>query len=194
MNDAGASSSKCVAVLRRTMQTDRAVLCFEDRSLWHKEGQGLAIAEEVEAPVVSFGPMESSIGFLLRIAQLTVSEATFAELNRRDVPIGEFTILLSVDLNPGIRQGVLADRLKIKWSNMTKLVRSLEERGLIVRQVPPDDRRAIALSVTDEGHARVESHKALVLGAIERSVPTLNEQEKQILLGLLRKVAGWPPL
>jgi DNA-binding MarR family transcriptional regulator len=154
----------------------------------------LAIAEQVEAPAITFGPMEKSIGFLLRIAQLTVSEATFAELNRRDAPIGEFTILLSVDLNPGIRQGVLADRLRIKWSNMTKLVRSLEERGMIVRQVPPDDRRAIALRTTAKGQAQVESHRASVLGAIERSVPTLNEQEKQILLGLLRKVAGWPPL
>lgn len=154
----------------------------------------MAISEEIVAPPVSFGPMENSIGFLLRIAQLAVSEATFAELNRRDVPIGEFTILLSVDLNPGIRQGVLADRLRIKWSNMTKLVRSLEERGLIVRQVPPDDRRAIALRITDAGHAQVESHKDLVLGAIERSVPSLSEQEKQVLLGLLRKVAGWPPV
>jgi len=154
----------------------------------------VTISDDVEVPVLSFGPMETSVGFLLRIAQLTVSERTFAELNRRDVPIGEFTILLSIDLNPGVRQGVLADMLRIKWSNMTKLIRSLQERGLIRRQVPPDDRRAITLQITPAGREQVENHKALVLGAIERSVPMLDEEEQRILLGLLRKVAGWPQL
>jgi len=153
----------------------------------------LVMVDQLETPAISFGPLEHSLGLLLRIAQLTVSERTFAELNRRDVPIGEFTILFVIDLNPGIRQGALADRLKIKWSNMTKLVRALEARGMVVRQVPPHDRRAITLRVTEAGHAHVESHRGRVLDAIERSVPTLDEQEKHVLLGLLRKVAGWPP-
>lgn len=148
-------------------------------------------ADDSTATTLTFGPMEKSVGFLLRIAQLTVSERTFVELDRRDVPIGEFTILLSIKLNPDVRQGVLADRLKIKWSNMTKLVRSLEERGLIERHVPAHDRRSIFLRITPAGRAQVENHSPLVLDAIDKSVPTLSAKEQEIFLGLLRKVAGW---
>lgn len=152
----------------------------------------VSITDETDAEALTFGPLEMSVGFLLRIAQLTVAERTFAELNRRDVPIGEYTILLAIGLNPGVRQGVLADRLRIKWSNMTKLIRSLEARGLIERQVPPRDRRAITLQLTDVGRSHVEEHRERVLSAVERSVTRLDEDEQQTLLRLLRKVAGWP--
>lgn len=154
----------------------------------------MSIAEEADVETLSFGPLENSVGFLLRIAQLTVYERTFAELDRRDVPIGEYTILLAIGLNPGVRQGVLADRLRIKWSNMTKLIRSLEGRGLIERLVSPRDRRAISLRLTAAGEKWVEEHKALVLRAVERSVASLDEDEQKTLQSLLRKVAGWPQL
>jgi len=154
----------------------------------------VSIAEEADVETLSFGPLENSVGFLLRIAQLTVYERTFAELDRRDVPIGEYTILLAIGLNPGVRQGVLADRLRIKWSNMTKLIRSLEGRGLIERLVSPRDRRAISLRLTAAGEKWVEEHKALVLRAVERSVASLDEDEQKTLQSLLRKVAGWPQL
>jgi len=154
----------------------------------------VSIAEEADVETLSFGPLENSVGFLLRIAQLTVYERAFAELDRRDVPIGEYTILLAIGLNPGVRQGVLADRLRIKWSNMTKLIRSLEGRGLIERLVSPRDRRAISLRLTAAGETWVEEHKALVLRAVERSVASLDEDEQKTLQSLLRKVAGWPQL
>lgn len=154
----------------------------------------MAIPDEADSEALTFGPLETSVGFLLRIADITVFERTLAELNRRDVPIGEYTILLAIGLNPGVRQGVLADRLRIKWSNMTKLIRSLETRGLIERQVLPRDRRAITLRLTDAGRAHVEEHRERMLGAVERSVAALDEDERQILLRLLRKLAGWPQL
>lgn len=146
-----------------------------------------------ETPALTFGPFETSVGFLLRIAQLTVSERTFAELNRRDLPIGEFTILMAIGLNPGVRQGVLAGRLRITGSNMTKLVRLLENRGMIRRLVPPHDRRAIALELTEKGRAHVEEHQDLVLRAVSRAVDCLEAQEQAVLLKLLRKLADWPP-
>ncbi|WEX10544.1 MarR family transcriptional regulator [Chelativorans sp. AA-79] len=143
---------------------------------------------------LSFGPIEHSIGFLLRIAQLTIFERTFAELQRRDVRFGEFTILLAIHENPGVRQGVIADVLKIKWSNMTKLVRSLEERGLVERFVPPHDRRSVELRLTRAGRGLVEAGAPLMQEADRRSLSMLSEAERAQLLTLLRKVSGWPPL
>ncbi|WP_274426402.1 MarR family winged helix-turn-helix transcriptional regulator [Chelativorans sp. YIM 93263] len=143
---------------------------------------------------LSFGPIEESIGFLLRIAQLTVFERTFVELQRRDVKIGEFTILLAIFENPGVRQGVIADVLKIKWSNMTKLVRSLEERGLVERIVPPHDRRSIELHVTQGGRNFIEGFTPLMEEADRKALSMLSNEECVQLLALLRKVSGWPSL
>ncbi|WP_309083010.1 MarR family transcriptional regulator [Chelativorans sp.] len=143
---------------------------------------------------LSFGPFERSVGFLLRIAQLTVFERTFAELQRRDVKIGEFTILLAISENPGVRQGVIADVLKIKWPNMTKLVRSLEERGLVERFVPPHDRRSVELRVTAAGRELVDAFVPLMQDADQRALAMLSDEEYVQFQLLLRKAAGWPPL
>ena len=100
---------------------------------------------------VSLGALERSGGFLLRIAQLSAFQRFFTVFGESEIRISEFTVLLALSENPGIRQGVLADVLKIKWSNMTKLVRALEERGLVERRIPSDDRRAVVLDLTESG-------------------------------------------
>ncbi|WP_163264149.1 MarR family winged helix-turn-helix transcriptional regulator [Chelativorans alearense] len=143
---------------------------------------------------LSFGKFERSAGFLLRIAQLTAFERMFAELKGADVKIGEFTILLAIAENPGVRQGAMADVLKIKWSNMTKLVRSLEGRGLVQRFVPPQDRRSVELRLTEEGRKLLEAFSPLMFEADRRALPMLSDEEHGHFLALLRKVSGWPPL
>jgi DNA-binding MarR family transcriptional regulator len=81
-----------------------------------------------------------------------VFERFFALEWPKDLRISEFTVLMAVSRNPGIRQGVLADLLKIKWPNMTKLVRGLEDRGLIERRIPSNNRRSVVLWLTELPH------------------------------------------
>lgn len=143
---------------------------------------------------VSLGDLESHAGFLLRIAQLSLFERFFEAFGQSEVRISEFTVLVAIAENPGVRQGVLADVLKIKWSNMTKLVRSLEERELIGRHIPPHDRRSVELHVTDAGRAQIEAGQVRMHESDRAAVAMLSDEEHTQLLQLARKVAGWPPL
>lgn len=142
---------------------------------------------------VSLGELENSAGFVLRIAQLTAFERFFAVFGQSELKISEFTVLLAVAENPGIRQGVLADVLKIKWSNMTKLVRALEERGLVARHIPRDDRRSVVLSVTEAGRRQIDSQADTMYRSDRLALSMLDDAEHAQLLALSRKIAGWPP-
>jgi DNA-binding MarR family transcriptional regulator len=155
-----------------------------------------ALQEEQEGEgrtVVSLGPLEDYAGLVMRIAQLTVFDRLFAVLGQSDVKISEFTVLYAVAENPGIRQGVLADVLKIKWPNMTKLVRSLEERGLIERRIPPDNRRSVHLRITREGRKRIAASEQHMYESDKLALSMLDDEERAQLLKLSRKIAGWPP-
>lgn len=110
---------------------------------------------EPEADSVEFGPLADSIGFLLRLAQLEAFRNFFAAFEKQDVRPGEVTVLILIGLNPGVRQGVLARSLMIKRAHMTKMARAMEAQGLVARRVPADDRRAIELTLTPLGDARV---------------------------------------
>lgn len=141
---------------------------------------------------LSLGALEKSGGFLLRIAQLSAFERFFAIYGETDIRISEFTVLLALAENPGIRQGVLADVLKIKWSNMTKLVRVLEDRGFIARQIPRDDRRSVVLSVTEAGRRQIEASAGKMYRSDREALAMLSDEEHAQLLRLARKIADWP--
>lgn len=143
--------------------------------------------------IVSLGALEQSAGLLMRIAQLTVFDHFFEVFGQSDIKISEFTVLYAIAENPGIRQGVLADVLKIKWPNMTKLVRTLERDGLIERHIPPNDRRSVHLRVTSKGRKQIAVSEQNMYRSDRMALSMLNDEEHAQLLKLSRKIAGWPP-
>jgi DNA-binding MarR family transcriptional regulator len=147
--------------------------------------------EEDDSHPFVLGDLDRSAGFSLRIAQLTAFERLFALLEPK-IRISEFTVLLAVSNNPGVRQGILADLLKIKWPNMTKLVRGLEKEGLVERQIPLNDRRSVVLRLTRKGRDRVDALAAQVRRCDREALSMLDEGEYDQLLVLCRKIAGWP--
>ena len=145
----------------------------------------------VEAPdTVSLGPLNGSLGFLLRLAQLETFRGFFDALGDLQVRPGEMTVLLLLAQNPGVVQGQLARRLAIKRAHMTKLVKSLEARKLVKREVCVTDRRAILLSLTSHGKAEV----AKLGERFERHEQTpsghLSAGEEEQLKSLLRRYLG----
>jgi len=149
--------------------------------------------DETTQEALNFGRQEQAAGFVLRIAQLAAFERFFALSPVRTIKISEYSVLAGIAENPGVRQGVLADFLKIKWSNMTKLVRTLEDRNLVGRRIPKNDRRSVELFVTEEGHKLIESVSDEMETCDRKAFDMLSEDEHAQLLVLLRKVAGWPP-
>jgi DNA-binding MarR family transcriptional regulator len=152
--------------------------------------------DDAEGPAskadITLGELERSAGFLLRIAQLSAFERFFTVFGESEIKISEFTVLLAIAENPGIRQGVLADLLKIKWPNMTKLVRALEERGLLTRRIPHDDRRSVVLSVTKAGKRQIDASADKMYRSDREALSMLSDAEHAQLLALARKIAGWP--
>lgn len=136
------------------------------------------------------GQLQGSLGFLLRLAQVQTFEMYHAGLQDEAIGPGEFSVLYVIHRNPGIRQGVLAEHLRIKRAHMTKLVRRLEDQALVARRVPGDDRRAVELTLTPAGDALVARHAGAMLAQSARETEGLTEDEATRLIGLLRKYTG----
>ncbi|PQO24750.1 MarR family transcriptional regulator [Rhodobacteraceae bacterium WD3A24] len=142
---------------------------------------------------VALDRLSGSLGFLLRLAQVQVFEAFFEDLGQYGLRPGEFSVLYVIHLNPGIRQGLLAQRLRIKRAHMTKMIRNFEERGLIARRTPDDDRRAIELRLTPEGEGFVSAHAEAFFSHDARRPTPLDPKEQAQLFALLQKYVGLTP-
>ncbi len=66
--------------------------------------------------------------------------------------------LLVIRASPGSSAtvGRLAERLRIKHNTAVELAQRLESAGLILRRQSPEDGRAVCLTLTEEGEAKLE--------------------------------------
>ena len=138
---------------------------------------------------VAFGPLTGLAGFMLRLAQLQLFESFFRDFGARGITPGQMGILIAIGRNPGVRQGVLADALHIKWSNMAKIVRLFEGQGLIERSVPASDRRAVELHLTEKGRIAVDDTVPQLTVSDTAATAALTARERDTLLRLLAKLA-----
>jgi DNA-binding MarR family transcriptional regulator len=103
-------------------------------------------------------------------------------------------------LGPSTQQ-VLATTLKVSPRNITGLVDALEAEGFVVRRPHPRDRRAILVTLTDQGIqtiAEMERERAQIASALIANLSS--DQVEQLRQGLdsvaarLEALVGLPPI
>ena len=118
--------------------------------------------------------LDEQIGFQLRLAQLAVFNDIIESLKSLDLRPADLSALLLIDANPGLRQHVIGDVLKIARPNIVSLIDSLAKRGLVERVIDSKDRRANQLVLTEAGKSLLEKgvevqemHRTRMLTALE---------------------------
>src|SRR5262245_61656144 len=99
-------------------------------------------------------PVRRALGPLTRrVSQISTAmqAESVAEVNLTPVEYGALACLNPQDGEPGIDQNGLGARLGIDRNSVSVLVDHLARRGLIVRRINDDDRRARRLHLSREG-------------------------------------------
>jgi DNA-binding MarR family transcriptional regulator len=139
-------------------------------------------------PRVNLGPLPNLVGYVLRRAQIAVFQDFGQTMAALEIRPAQFSVLLLIELNPGVNQTQISEALGIKTTNLAVMLHELAARGYAERRPGTIDRRAHALHLTPQGrtlmrrlHARVADHERHV-------VDRLGAAEKQQLLKLLAKL------
>ncbi|MEL6954654.1 MAG: MarR family transcriptional regulator [Pseudomonadota bacterium] len=113
---------------------------------------------------------------------------------RRIGPIGAIMLMHLEGAEP-CSINTLAQAMGRDNSQLTRLVRNLEARGLILRRESPTDGRVTLLSVSEEGHRFLARVVRVLEEVVAEIADPLGPQEKAQLIGLLKAVnaAADPP-
>ncbi len=65
--------------------------------------------------------------------------------------LNEAMLLCSLRTNDRLSSGEIADTLKLTYSNTSKVIRSVEEKGLVRRISGDEDKRQMYFSLTEKG-------------------------------------------
>lgn len=90
-------------------------------------------------------------------------------------------------MNPTQRE--LGEFLLLDPSQIVSLIDELEKRGLVQREVDPQDRRSKIITATTLGQELYEQAYEIVMSAEEDSLATLSKRERAQLRSILQKIA-----
>lgn len=141
-------------------------------------------------PNVDWGMLDELVGFHLRRAQSVVFDNFMSMTKKERVTPGQFGVLTLIESNPGLNQSALANALGIERSTMVAVINGLEERGLVLRTESQADRRSYVLSLTKKGIALLNLSNEKVRLNEKTISAKMNSSEKEVLIGLLKKISG----
>jgi MarR family transcriptional regulator, lower aerobic nicotinate degradation pathway regulator len=128
-------------------------------------------------------------GFLLRRSHqisAAVFESACAGVGLTQAQYGAMAVLSS---EPGIDQSRLARALAFDKVTVLRVLRGLEERGLVVREVSANSRRHMAVHLTAAGKRLLKKAEGPVREAYERLMAPLDEAQRKQLVALLQTLA-----
>jgi len=98
-------------------------------------------------------------------------------------------LIETLDAEP-VRLHDLAERLGVSPPTASRAVDALVEHGLLERAPDPADRRAVRISLTEQGRSTVDERKTRVLKAFLPAAATMSPADQERLVELLTELDG----
>lgn len=128
-------------------------------------------------------------GHLIRRCHQIATGLFHEELAEHGLTPVQFAVMRRLYELGSVDQVTLSGYAAINHVTMGEVTRRLEGRGLLVRWVNPEDRRARLLSLTETGRALTERAMPAVRRVQERLLAPLAADERDTLTRLLQRIA-----
>jgi MarR family transcriptional regulator, lower aerobic nicotinate degradation pathway regulator len=133
--------------------------------------------------------LAESSGFLLARLGLGFKTRAIAAAEQAGFELYDYSVLAILAEGDRETQSTIAATMNLDPSRLVALLDSLEERGLIVRQRDPHDRRRHVVSITADGKRQLVKLRALVHEVEEDFLAPLAPEERRQLHELLVRLA-----
>jgi DNA-binding MarR family transcriptional regulator len=95
--------------------------------------------------------------------------------------VAQLELLAAIAEQPGARPGQLARQLHMRPNTVTTIVNALSARGMVRRVTAEDDRRAVELTVTEEGRRAMLAWQATNAAVLHLALSTLPARQRRAL-------------
>lgn len=117
---------------------------------------------------------EKTIDHVLRATWMAVSKMYNEEAGKAGSTMATGFALLSIDPEKGTPSTSLGPKMGMEATSLSRILKSMEDKGLIIRKRNPQDGRSVLLHLTDFGREMREYSKGVVLRfdeAVKEAVP-----------------------
>ena len=106
---------------------------------------------------------EKTIDYILRATWQAVARMYNEEASKYGGSMAIGFTLLSIDKEKGTPSTALGPKMGMEATSLTRTLKSMEDKGLIIRKKNPDDGRGVLIYLTDFGREKRELSRNTVL-------------------------------
>jgi DNA-binding MarR family transcriptional regulator len=136
---------------------------------------------------------DAELAALLRPALLRLTRLIRNQRVDQSVTLTQLSALGTLSVRGPLSAGELAGHERVQPPSMTKVVASLEERGLVRRQQHPQDRRQAILAITEPGLRLLDEERQSRDAWLTRQLAGLSDTDRALLreaAPIMDKLAG----
>jgi DNA-binding MarR family transcriptional regulator len=131
---------------------------------------------------------ELAIDQFLRSTWLSVQKMYNEQASKFNSTMVMGFTLLSIDPKNGTPSTSLGPKMGIEPTSLSRTLKNLEERGLIIRKPNPEDGRSVLIVLTEDGLKMRDVSKEVVLKFYETIDDKISPEELAIFYKVLQKI------
>lgn len=122
-------------------------------------------------------PKEKSIDHHLRATWQAVAKMYNEQALKHDSTMAMAFVLLNIDYEKGTPSTALGPQMGMEPTSLSRILKSMEEKGAIYREKNPDDGRSVLIKLTDFGKEKREISKISVIKFNDAVRASVNEEQ-----------------
>ncbi|HEX8269741.1 MAG TPA: MarR family transcriptional regulator [Flavobacterium sp.] len=133
---------------------------------------------------------DKTIDYVLRATWQAVARMYNEEAAKYGATMATGFALLSIDKEKGIPSTTLGPKMGMEATSLTRTLKSMEEKGLIVRKKNPQDGRGVLIHLTDFGREKRELSRNNVLKFNEKIKEHVTEEQLATFMEVAEIING----
>lgn len=122
---------------------------------------------------------DKTIDYILRATWQAVSRMYNEEASKYGGTMATGFVLLSIDKDKGTPSTALGPKMGMEATSLTRTLKTMEEKGLILRKKNPEDGRSVLIYLTDFGKEKRELSRDTVLKFNEIIKQNISDEKLQ---------------
>ncbi|TVZ27713.1 DNA-binding MarR family transcriptional regulator [Gillisia sp. Hel_I_86] len=131
---------------------------------------------------------EKTIDYVLRATWMAVSKMYNEEAGKAGSTMATGFALLSIDPEKGTPSTSLGPKMGMEATSLSRILKSMEEKGLIIRTKNPQDGRSVLLHLTKLGKEMRDFSRGVVLKFDEAVKENIDEEDLKTFIRVANSI------
>lgn len=133
---------------------------------------------------------EETVDYNIKVAWHAISRMYNTQAAKHDITTSIGFVLLNIDQENGTPATKIAPLLGLETRSLTRILRSMEEKGLIYKQADTQDKRSVRIFLTPEGLRKKEISRQTVRHFNQKVREKVSQSQLDVFFKVVGQITG----